>query len=383
MHENQNRTPVFLISSAHVLMRLLLLAGLVLILGQCVMAQVGIRTDTPDPSAVLDVVSQDKGVLIPRVTLTADLNNPAPVTSPAVGLLVFNDGPQQEQGFYFWSGSAWVLLRTDDGTVMTGPGSSTDNALARFDGTDGNKLQNSGVILDDAGNMSGINHLTTLGLTLPTGAASGKILGSDAAGNASWVDPVLPDIEEDDILIVPNVNTLNFQGAVDVQNDGGNKASVSVSESISEEQVIQVSATRSLDLNVFFTPVAIPWDMELIKDAATFQHNNLVKPTRITVLKNGTYEINYMFSFDNTNNKRKTLQSRIRVNGTDYIQASSAYGFIYSSDDDKASLVSSSFLIDLEVGDYVEVMVNGRTNEGAVNLIENENLLYVRVMRTW
>ena len=37
---------------------------------------------------------------------------------------------------------------------VTGPGSSTDNALARFDGTTGKTIQNSGVIIDDSNNIS-------------------------------------------------------------------------------------------------------------------------------------------------------------------------------------------------------------------------------------
>ncbi len=346
-------------------------------------AQVGIQTDTPDASAALDIVSADKGLLIPRIILTADLTNPSPVTAPATGLLVYNNGPNQETGFYYWSGAEWVMLKTFEQTDMRGPASSTDNAIARFDGTEGNLLQNSSVILDDAGNITGVNHLATAGFNMSTGAGDGKVLSSDASGNASWIDPVLPDIEDEDVLITTNAHTLNFQGAVQVQDDGGNQASVTVSESISEEQIIQVSATRSVDLNVFGAPVAISWDREYFKDVQTFEHDNNLNPNRITVLKNGTYEVNYMFSFDNTNNKRKTLQSRIRLNGTDYIDGSSTYGFIYSQDDDKASLVSSSFLVNLSVGDYIEVVVNGRTNEGAVNLIELENLLYIRVMRTW
>jgi hypothetical protein len=40
-----------------------------------------------------------------------------------------------------------------DGT-MSGPGSSTDNAVARFNGTDGETVQNSGVTLDDSNNLS-------------------------------------------------------------------------------------------------------------------------------------------------------------------------------------------------------------------------------------
>ena len=40
-----------------------------------------------------------------------------------------------------------------DGT-MSGPGSSTDNAVARFNGTDGQTVQNSGVTLDDSNHLS-------------------------------------------------------------------------------------------------------------------------------------------------------------------------------------------------------------------------------------
>jgi|GEM_PF-5023314 len=39
---------------------------------------------------------------------------------------------------------------------VTGPGSSTDEAIARFDGAGGKTLQNSAVTLDNSGNLSGI-----------------------------------------------------------------------------------------------------------------------------------------------------------------------------------------------------------------------------------
>ncbi|MCC7509293.1 MAG: hypothetical protein IT464_07945 [Planctomycetes bacterium] len=37
---------------------------------------------------------------------------------------------------------------------VTGPGTSTDNAIARYDGTTGKVIQNSGVTIDDSGNLS-------------------------------------------------------------------------------------------------------------------------------------------------------------------------------------------------------------------------------------
>ena len=46
---------------------------------------------------------------------------------------------------------------------FSGPGSATDNALVRFDGTGGKTGQNSGVIVDDSNNVSGIGTLAVTG----------------------------------------------------------------------------------------------------------------------------------------------------------------------------------------------------------------------------
>ena len=347
-----------------------------------VFSQVGIQTGTPDASAVLDIVSDNKGLLIPRVSLSASLSSPGPVTAPAIGLLVYNSGANQAVGFYYWTGSTWKMLQPDDQTDVQGPASATDDAIARFDGTSGNIIQNSSVILDDAGNMTGVNNLTTAAFTMPTNAGDGKVLVSDASGNASW-DIALPlDVEESNVLIAPDVSTINFMGAVDVVDDGNNQASVSITETLTEEQVIQVGSTSSIDINNP-TPTSVPWDVEIFKDAGSFTHSNSSNPSRIQVLTGGTYEINYMFSITNDNNQRKTVRSRIRVNGTTYIDRSACYAFTYSSSDSKATLVSSSFLMDMNANDYLEILVNQQTNDGMANLVPNENLLFVRIMRTW
>ena len=52
------------------------------------------------------------------------------------------------------SGKAASDIGTGSGSV-SGPGSSTDNALARYDGTGGGALQNSGVLVDDDDNLFG------------------------------------------------------------------------------------------------------------------------------------------------------------------------------------------------------------------------------------
>ena len=65
---------------------------------------------------------------------------------------------------------------------VVGPASSTDNAAVRFDGTTGKLLQNSGVIIDDSNNVTGIASLTATNLT--------GILGATTQNNAQFYTPV-------------------------------------------------------------------------------------------------------------------------------------------------------------------------------------------------
>jgi len=72
---------------------------------------VGINDDssTPNPCAILDVKSTNKGLLIPRVQLD-DASTPAPVTSPVEGLLIYNETGSEPHGFWYWDGSQWVQV---------------------------------------------------------------------------------------------------------------------------------------------------------------------------------------------------------------------------------------------------------------------------------
>lgn len=69
----------------------------------------------PDNSAMLDINSTEKGLLIPRVTLVSTVNGETPVNNPATGLLVYNlGGNNLEAGFYVWNGMTWSGLATLD-----------------------------------------------------------------------------------------------------------------------------------------------------------------------------------------------------------------------------------------------------------------------------
>ncbi len=66
---------------------------------------------SPDASAILDISSTDKGLLTPRVSLTAT-STAAPITSPAASLLVYNTNTAGDvtPGYYYWDGAKWVRL---------------------------------------------------------------------------------------------------------------------------------------------------------------------------------------------------------------------------------------------------------------------------------
>jgi hypothetical protein len=71
---------------------------------------------------------------------------------------------------------------------VVGPSSATDNALARFDSTTGKIIQNSVGILDDSGNLTGINSITdpdyiTFNTSYATGLTTGR-LGWDSTNNS-------------------------------------------------------------------------------------------------------------------------------------------------------------------------------------------------------
>lgn len=86
-------------------------------------SQEGIGTDNPEKSAALEIRSERRGFLIPRIELIA-LNDFSPlVGNPTHALLVFNltDNNELKQGYYFWSepDSQWKKLLTE-GEIFDG-----------------------------------------------------------------------------------------------------------------------------------------------------------------------------------------------------------------------------------------------------------------------
>lgn len=109
---------------------------------------------SPDQSAILDVVSTSKGMLVPRMS-SAQRNG---ISSPATGLLIYQ--VDNTPGFYYYDGTTWQAIGGgSSGGSETDPkvSSSVINRVPVWNGStlvDGSFQEDNGVVtlLDDGGN---------------------------------------------------------------------------------------------------------------------------------------------------------------------------------------------------------------------------------------
>ena len=94
-------------------------------------AQIGINTPSPDPSSALDITSDNKGVLLPRIALSSVTQQLSAIPN-ATSLLIYNTGsPTIPKGFYTWDGNKWIQLidktTADETAYWARQGANTTN----------------------------------------------------------------------------------------------------------------------------------------------------------------------------------------------------------------------------------------------------------------
>lgn len=122
-----------------------------------------------DLTAIFDVQSSSKGILIPRIPLTG-ISDVTTIPNPTTSLLVYNTATTSDvvEGFYFYSGSAWTPIAgagiTDDQTFSEVLAQGNAAATGQFVvvdkiqsvGTDGLSLVNSsmdGIVIGQTGKV--------------------------------------------------------------------------------------------------------------------------------------------------------------------------------------------------------------------------------------
>ena len=152
-------------------MKILSVIIVVFLFGEVVNAQsnngIGIGTTEVDPSAILEIESNNKGLLAPRVTSRSLIA----VTTASKGVIVYDT---TDDGYYYYDGSSWLRLVTtpqnitlDMGSnkvVNLASGSASTDAVnkGQMDAADNLKLSKSGGSM--SGNLSmGMNQIRNVG----------------------------------------------------------------------------------------------------------------------------------------------------------------------------------------------------------------------------
>jgi hypothetical protein len=171
-------------------------------------SQVSITTDgsAPDASAMLEINSTSKGLLIPRMTEAQRSS----IGSPAAGLMVFQNN--NTAGHYLYTGSAWKRIGTvttpslNDGSILFSQGNDIsantgqlfwNNSTLRMGiGTNvpGQKLSVNGTIESTSGGFKFPD------LSVQTKAAKGCLItfGGDSNGSGYYLRP-FGEVNEADI----------------------------------------------------------------------------------------------------------------------------------------------------------------------------------------
>ena len=100
----------------------------------------------------------------------------------------------------------WMLFSNSDSGSLAGPGSSTDNAIVRFDGTAGTQSQNSVVIIDDSGNITGVG-------TINGNDASTLLVDADLGSTVQAFDADTLKADTSDQLTVGYTTSENTYGS--------------------------------------------------------------------------------------------------------------------------------------------------------------------------
>lgn len=88
-------------------------------------AQVGFGTPTPNASAQVDISASDKGLLIPRISLTSTTQQLSTANANAHSLLIYNNGTILPEGFYYWKSNiennvdngSWIAVGSESSVL--------------------------------------------------------------------------------------------------------------------------------------------------------------------------------------------------------------------------------------------------------------------------
>ena len=124
---------------------------------------------------------------------------------------------------------------------VVGPASATDNAVARFDGTTGQIVQNSGVTIDDSNNVSGVAQLNATTADL-TNIEVTNIKAKDGTAAASIADATGVMTIGSSVLTTTDING----GTIDGTAIGASSASTGAFTTLSASSTLSVTGAGTI-----------------------------------------------------------------------------------------------------------------------------------------
>ena len=157
-------------------------------------AQVGIGTNSPNGSSMLEINATNKGVLIPRVTLTGS-TDATTIATPATSLLVYNTATTSDvvPGYYYNSGTSgspvWIRLNTN--SLVTGANSgetirwNSSNSQWQTTGTSALALGNQAGLTNQGFGATALGYWAGYSNQAANAVALGNQAGSNIQGNGA------------------------------------------------------------------------------------------------------------------------------------------------------------------------------------------------------
>jgi len=139
--------------------------------------------------------------------------------------------------------------------------------------------------------------------------------------------------------------------------------------------VFQARSQTGTDINVT-TPVAIQWDITDFVNTTYFRINPF-DTTRVDILQDGLYQINYNVTTQNSDTNRKTIRCRIRINGSTYLDVGEAYGYTRNTTDDLLSISPGPFIFKFSSGDYLHLMADRQGSSGSAYIVKDKPFIYI------
>lgn len=190
-----------------------LLPLIIVLIGGTANAQVGIGTLNPNKSAQLEVLSNDRGILIPRVNLDGISDTRTITNGNVESLLVYNSNTTStiNPGYYYWFANKWNRLINQNDLVNL----DTNTKNRSF------QVENGSLLLTDTeGNTVSVSLLDLNIVTTLVNNNNGSYTYTSENGTTTLIN-VVADVQNNFQEIVNNNDVLNILKQV-IRNNAGN-----------------------------------------------------------------------------------------------------------------------------------------------------------------